>query len=232
MWFLAFHRLSCALPDPVPILVPVPISPTALVSVPAPVPVPILTSSPDPFNAWGGAGSNNFVPVLGGDGTKIAPNGDIFGQPPGGMSSVRGKLADHVGDHVVLSPEGAVLVTFTGTKSSYPRPPQSLNNSPGLPLHLRSCRRPVPVLLSFVRRYFRSHSRSVPLPSTFMSPFPPPTLFPSPFPPQTLILPPVPFHSSRPSDPVTLSVRCAFIDTRPYERSCRVLASATPCLQK
>ena len=31
------------------------------------------------------------------------------------------------GSHVVLSPEGAVLVTSPGTKSSYPRPPQSLN---------------------------------------------------------------------------------------------------------
>ena len=77
----------------------------------------------------GGAGSNNFVPVLGGDDTKIAPAGDIFRQPPGGMSSVRGKLANHVEDHVVLSPEGVVLVTSTGTESSYPRPPQSLNNS-------------------------------------------------------------------------------------------------------
>ena len=83
----------------------------------------------DPFNDWGGAGSSNFVPALGGDDTKIAPTGDIFGQPPGGMSSVRGKLANHVGDHVVLSPEGAILVTSTGTESSYPRPPQSLNNS-------------------------------------------------------------------------------------------------------
>ena len=83
----------------------------------------------DPFNDWGGAGSSNFVPALGGDDTKIAPTGDIFGQPPGGMSSVRGKLANHVGNHVVLSPEGAILVTSTGTESSYPRPPQSLNNS-------------------------------------------------------------------------------------------------------
>ena len=88
---------------------------------------PVATS--DPFNDWGEAGNSNFVPVLGGDGTKIAPTGDIFGQPPGGMSSVRGKLANHVGDHVVLSPEGVVLATSTGTESSYPRPPQSLNNS-------------------------------------------------------------------------------------------------------
>ena len=70
----------------------------------------------DPFNDWEGARSSNFVPVLGVDGTKIAPTGDIFGQPPGGMSSVRGKLANHVEDHVALSPEGAVLVTSTGTE--------------------------------------------------------------------------------------------------------------------
>ena len=69
-----------------------------------------------------------------GDGTKIALTGDIFDQPPGGMSCIRGKLADHVGDQLVLSPEGPVLVTSPGTESSYPRPPQSLNNS--MPLSL------------------------------------------------------------------------------------------------
>ena len=31
--------------------------------------------------------------------------------------------------HVVLSPEGVVLVNSPGTKSAYPRPPQSLNPS-------------------------------------------------------------------------------------------------------
>ena len=64
-----------------------------------------------------------------GDGTKIAPTGDIFDEPPSEMSWIRGKLTDHVGDHVVLSPEGAVLVTSPGTESSYPRPPHSLNDS-------------------------------------------------------------------------------------------------------
>ena len=76
-----------------------------------------------------GRGCNNFSPVLGGDGTKVAPTGDIFDQPPGRMSSIRGKLADHLEDHVVLSPEGTVLATSTGMESLYPRPPQSLNNS-------------------------------------------------------------------------------------------------------
>ena len=69
----------------------------------------------------GRRGCNSFVPVLRGNGTKIAPTGDIFDQPPGGMSWIRGKLADHVGDHVVLSPEECVLVTSPGTESSYPR---------------------------------------------------------------------------------------------------------------
>ena len=47
------------------------------------------------------------------------------------MRLIRGKLADRVGDHVVSSLEGAILVTSPGTKSSYPRPPQSLNPSLG-----------------------------------------------------------------------------------------------------
>ena len=33
----------------------------------------------------GGGGCNKFVPVLGGNGTKIAPTGDIFDEPPGQM---------------------------------------------------------------------------------------------------------------------------------------------------
>ena len=34
----------------------------------------------------GGRGYRKSVPVLGGDGTKIAPTGDRFDQPPGEMS--------------------------------------------------------------------------------------------------------------------------------------------------
>ena len=38
----------------------------------------------DPFNDWGaGRECNTFIPVLGGNGTKIAPTGDIFDQSPG-----------------------------------------------------------------------------------------------------------------------------------------------------
>ena len=43
-----------------------------------------------------GRGCNKFVPVLRGNGTKIAPTGDICDQPPGEMSWIRGKRADHV----------------------------------------------------------------------------------------------------------------------------------------
>ena len=76
-----------------------------------------------------GRGCNKFVPVLRENGTKIVPIGDMFDQLPSGMSWIRGKLVDHVGDHVVLSPGEGVLGTSPGTESSYPRPPQSLNNS-------------------------------------------------------------------------------------------------------
>ena len=76
-----------------------------------------------------GRGCNKFVPVLRGNGTKIAPTGGICVQPPGEMSWIRGKLADHVGDHAVLSPEEVILVTSSGTELSHPRPSQSLNNS-------------------------------------------------------------------------------------------------------
>ena len=83
----------------------------------------------------GGRGCNKFVPVLVGNRTEIAHTGDIFDQPPGQMWWIRGEFADHVGEHVVLSPEGSVLVTSPGTKSSYPRPPQSLNSSAGRPYY-------------------------------------------------------------------------------------------------
>ena len=41
----------------------------------------------DPFNDRGrGRGCKNFVPVLGRDGTKTLPTGDIFDQHPGEIS--------------------------------------------------------------------------------------------------------------------------------------------------
>ena len=55
------------------------------------------------FNDWGRGGCHNVFPVFGGNGTKTVPPGDLFDQPPGKMDRIRGKLADHVGDHVVLS---------------------------------------------------------------------------------------------------------------------------------
>ena len=39
----------------------------------------------DEFNDWEGRGCNIFVPVLGGNGTKIAPTGNTFDKPPGQM---------------------------------------------------------------------------------------------------------------------------------------------------
>ena len=39
----------------------------------------------DQFNDWEGRGHNQFVPVLGGNGTEIAPTGNIFEEPPGQM---------------------------------------------------------------------------------------------------------------------------------------------------
>ena len=40
---------------------------------------------------------------------KTAPTGDIFDQPPCETSSIRIKLADHVGDHVVLLSSGGAF---------------------------------------------------------------------------------------------------------------------------
>ena len=77
----------------------------------------------------GGRGCHTFVPVLERNDTKITSTGDLFDQLPGEMSWIRGKLADHVGDHVVLYPEGVVLVPSPGTESSYPRSPESLKYS-------------------------------------------------------------------------------------------------------
>ena len=39
----------------------------------------------DQFNDWKARGCNKFISVLGGNGMKIAPTGDIFDQPPGQM---------------------------------------------------------------------------------------------------------------------------------------------------
>ena len=58
---------------------------------------------------------------------EIPPPGDIFDHPPLGKKFDSEQVC-HVGDRVVLSPGGAVLVTSPGTESSNP-PPQSLNDS-------------------------------------------------------------------------------------------------------
>ena len=38
------------------------------------------------FNDWRGRGCHKFVPVVGGDGTKMAPPGDLLDQPLSEMS--------------------------------------------------------------------------------------------------------------------------------------------------
>ena len=59
----------------------------------------------------GGRRYHRFVSVLRVDGTKIAPPGDLFDQPSVEMHSIWGKLANHLGDNVVLSPEEVILLT-------------------------------------------------------------------------------------------------------------------------
>ena len=72
---------------------------------------------------------SQFCPHFGKGRHENSPSRGLFDQPPGEMSSIRDKLPDHAGDHVVLSPEGVVLVTSPGMGSSHPRPPQSLEHS-------------------------------------------------------------------------------------------------------
>ena len=84
----------------------------------------MLSLKPRPFvQRLRGGGCNKFVPVLRGDATIIGPTGGIFDQASGGISLIRGKLADHVEDHVVLSPGGAVLVTSRGRNRRIPALP-------------------------------------------------------------------------------------------------------------
>ena len=42
--------------------------------------------SSESFNHWGGRGCHKFVPVWGGNGTILAPPGDLFDQPLGERS--------------------------------------------------------------------------------------------------------------------------------------------------
>ena len=86
----------------------------------------LIGSGKESFTEWRG-GYCKFVPISGGYGTKKCPLGNIFDLPRGEMSCIRGKLSDRVGNNVILSPEGAVLMAFPGTESS--NPPHSLNDS-------------------------------------------------------------------------------------------------------
>ena len=73
-------------------------------------------------------GIRSIVPILGRDGPKKVPPGDVFHQSPGEISCTQGKLAGHVGDHVVLSAEGTVLVISPGQDRRTSPPPNSLND--------------------------------------------------------------------------------------------------------
>ena len=86
-------------------------------SLPNPSSIAMSLVLNESFNEWGRGGCRKFVPVFGEDGTKVATPGEKINQPYGGMGTIRGKLSDHVGDHVVLSPEEAVLGDLPGDES-------------------------------------------------------------------------------------------------------------------
>ena len=121
------------------------------------------------------------------------------------------------------------------------RPPRSYPRS--FPFPLSSSPFPSPLLSSlpspFLSCFFvhlhsrsRSPSRSVPVPMTVHVPIPTSVPVTVSVPTPTPIPPPPLFAPSCLLDPVTSSVRCACTDTGPCERSCGVVASATPCLQR
>ena len=60
-----------------------------------------------------------FPPYWVGGGTKAASPRDIFDQPHCQRSSVRINLAAHVGDYVVLSPGGTVLLISPGENRQF-----------------------------------------------------------------------------------------------------------------
>ena len=81
-----------------------------------------------------GRGCNIFVPVLGGNGTKIAPTGDIFDQPPGqntmnsgqacrpymgSCSLIPGRdcFGDLHEDEIVVSPPSQIVEPLLGLRS-------------------------------------------------------------------------------------------------------------------
>ena len=57
------------------------------------------------------------------DDTKNNPLGDILDEISDEMSLLRGELADHVEDHVVLSPEGTVFWSSPGRNRRTSLPP-------------------------------------------------------------------------------------------------------------
>ena len=76
----------------------------------------------------GEVGDVAIFPRFGRGRHENSPSRGHIDHSAGKMSSIRGKLANHVGDHVVLSLEGIALINSPGIESSYPRLPQSLND--------------------------------------------------------------------------------------------------------
>ena len=71
-----------------------------------------------------------FFPPFGQGMHEKNPTGDVFDQPFCEKSLIRTKLADHIEDHVVLSPGGVVRTKSSGTESSNPLVTnRSLNDS-------------------------------------------------------------------------------------------------------
>ena len=71
---------------------------------------------------------SQFFPHFGRGRHERNPLGNIFDQPLGEMSWIRGKLANHVGDHIAIPLESAAMVTSLGTESSNTSPAHSLND--------------------------------------------------------------------------------------------------------
>ena len=77
-----------------------------------------------------GGGFWKIFAVSAGDGTKTAPPGDIFDQPPCERSLILTKQSGHIGDCVVFSPGGVFLLASPGMEPSNPPSPlpHSLND--------------------------------------------------------------------------------------------------------